>query len=271
MLDLNGRHSCRGTIPSRGRRLRRHARAGCCSRWSPAGYASGAEAAAADTTLASSRPRSHDRRLTDTTMLFEKIRRTQKPVFIFLALIFGLGFVFLGVGSGAGGLNPLDFLNSSSRSSRSTTSTTRCGATRRTRPPGSHLAQAYAADGQTEPALGAYQQLPAAEAQRPGRAALRGRPVRAVGAGDGAEGLGLPAAAAGAAGHSDGRRHQPLKFSSSLPSPMMTNLTDAAAAAGAGVPDAGGDGLHRRSRCGSGVLKLDPTNSIYWRAMARTP
>ena len=50
-------------------------------------------------------------------MLFEKIRRTQKPVFIFLALIFGIGFVFLGVGSGAGGLNPLDFLNSSSGSS----------------------------------------------------------------------------------------------------------------------------------------------------------
>jgi tetratricopeptide (TPR) repeat protein len=36
-------------------------------------------------------------------MLFERIRRTQKPVFIFLALMFGLGFVLLGVGSGVGG------------------------------------------------------------------------------------------------------------------------------------------------------------------------
>jgi tetratricopeptide (TPR) repeat protein len=36
-------------------------------------------------------------------MLFERIRRTQKPVFIFLALMFGGGFVLLGVGSGVGG------------------------------------------------------------------------------------------------------------------------------------------------------------------------
>jgi len=38
-------------------------------------------------------------------MLFEKIRRTQKPVFIVLALMFGMGFVFLGVGSGTGGIS----------------------------------------------------------------------------------------------------------------------------------------------------------------------
>ena len=48
------------------------------------------------------------------TMLFERIRRGQKPVFIFLAVMFGLGFVALGVGSGAGGINLGDILNTSS-------------------------------------------------------------------------------------------------------------------------------------------------------------
>jgi tetratricopeptide (TPR) repeat protein len=43
-------------------------------------------------------------------MLFERIRRTQKPVFIFLAVAFALGFALLGVGS-SGNVNALDFLH----------------------------------------------------------------------------------------------------------------------------------------------------------------
>ena len=38
-------------------------------------------------------------------MLFERIRRTQKPIFIFLAVMFGLGFVALGVGQGVNGVD----------------------------------------------------------------------------------------------------------------------------------------------------------------------
>ena len=49
-------------------------------------------------------------------MLFEKIRRTQKPVFIFLGLVFALSFVFLGVGSGAGGISLGNLLGQSSGS-----------------------------------------------------------------------------------------------------------------------------------------------------------
>jgi len=91
-------------------------------------------------------------------MLFEKIRRTQKPVFIFLALIFGIGFVFLGVGSGAGGLNPLDFLNSSSGSSSINDLNDKVRSNPQDANAWLQLARAYSADGQTEPALGAYQQ-----------------------------------------------------------------------------------------------------------------
>ena len=38
-------------------------------------------------------------------MLFERIRRTQKPVFLFLAVMFGVGFVALGIGQGANSIN----------------------------------------------------------------------------------------------------------------------------------------------------------------------
>ena len=40
-------------------------------------------------------------------MFFMRLRRGTKPVFIFLALVFALSFVFLGVGSGSSGLGDL--------------------------------------------------------------------------------------------------------------------------------------------------------------------
>jgi tetratricopeptide (TPR) repeat protein len=92
-------------------------------------------------------------------MLFEKIRRTQKPVFIFLGAVFALSFVFLGVGSGVGGISLADLLGGSSSSSSSISSLN--DKVRQDPKDASawlQLADAYEADGQTDPALGAYQQ-----------------------------------------------------------------------------------------------------------------
>src|SRR5712691_4262936 len=90
-------------------------------------------------------------------MLFERIRRTQKPVFIFLAIMFGLGFVALGVGSGAGGINLGDILNSGSSSGSSISD---LSSKVRKNPNDAaawlQLAGAYQADGQLDPAIGAY-------------------------------------------------------------------------------------------------------------------
>ena len=90
-------------------------------------------------------------------MLFERIRRTQKPVFIFLAVMFGLGFVALGVGSGAGGVNLGDILNSGGSSG---TSISDLSNTVHDHPNDAvawrQLAEAYQADGQLDPAIGAY-------------------------------------------------------------------------------------------------------------------
>ena len=90
-------------------------------------------------------------------MLFERIRRGQKPVFIFLAVMFGLGFVALGVGSGAGGINLGDLLNTSSGGSGSISD---LSAKTREHPNDAaawlQLAGAYQADHQTDAAIGAY-------------------------------------------------------------------------------------------------------------------
>lgn len=91
-------------------------------------------------------------------MLFEKIRRTQKPVFIMLGVVFAISFAFLGVGSAANGVNPLDFFNSSSNSSGSIGDLTNKV---RDNPKDSgawlSLAEAYYSNGQVPAALGAYQ------------------------------------------------------------------------------------------------------------------
>jgi cytochrome c-type biogenesis protein CcmH/NrfG len=90
-------------------------------------------------------------------MLFERIRRGQKPIFVFLAVMFGLGFVALGVGSGAGGINLGDLLNTSSGGGGSISD---LSAKTREHPNNApawrQLAAAYQADGQTDPAIGAY-------------------------------------------------------------------------------------------------------------------
>jgi DNA-binding SARP family transcriptional activator len=47
-------------------------------------------------------------------LFFSRLRHQAKPVFIFLALVFGVGFVVFGVGTGAGGIGDvLDFSGSS--------------------------------------------------------------------------------------------------------------------------------------------------------------
>jgi tetratricopeptide (TPR) repeat protein len=92
-------------------------------------------------------------------MLFEKIRRTQKPVFIFLGAVFALSFVFLGVGSGVGGISLGDLLGTSSSGSGSI-SALNDKVRKNPADAASWLAlgDAYQADQQTDPALGAYQQ-----------------------------------------------------------------------------------------------------------------
>jgi cytochrome c-type biogenesis protein CcmH/NrfG len=90
-------------------------------------------------------------------MLFERIRRGQKPVFVFLAIMFGLGFVALGVGSGASGVNLGDLFNSGGGSSSSLSDLqTKTREHPNEAPAWLQLAGAYQANGQSDAAIGAY-------------------------------------------------------------------------------------------------------------------
>jgi tetratricopeptide (TPR) repeat protein len=92
-------------------------------------------------------------------MLFEKIRRTQRPVFITLGLLFALSFVFLGVGSGMGGVSLGDLIGQGSTTGASISD---LNDKVRDNPRDSaswlKLARAYETDGNVDSALGAYQQ-----------------------------------------------------------------------------------------------------------------
>jgi cytochrome c-type biogenesis protein CcmH/NrfG len=89
-------------------------------------------------------------------MLFERIRRGQKPVFLFLGLMFGLGFVALGVGSGAGGINLGDLFSTGGGSGSIADLSTKTREHPNNAPAWRELAAAYQADGQTDAAIGAY-------------------------------------------------------------------------------------------------------------------
>lgn len=93
-------------------------------------------------------------------MLFERIRRTQKPIFIFLAVMFGLGFVALGVGQGVNGVDPLSGLfNSGSSSGNASISSLTSRVHSHPKDAGAwlQLARAYETAHQTSPAISAYQ------------------------------------------------------------------------------------------------------------------
>ena len=118
-------------------------------------------------------------------MLFERIRRGQKPVFIFLAVMFGLGFVALGVGSGAGGINLGDILNTSSGGSGSISD---LSAKTRDHPNDApawlQLAEAYQADNQTDAADRRLPALHRAAPEGPDRPLGRRGAARAARAAD---------------------------------------------------------------------------------------
>jgi tetratricopeptide (TPR) repeat protein len=95
------------------------------------------------------------------TMFFMRLRRSTKPVFIFLALVFALSFVFLGVGSGSSGIGDLFRGNIHLFGGGSSSSTSVSGAQKRIKKNPKDaaayhdLARAYEAKGDTTKAIDA--------------------------------------------------------------------------------------------------------------------
>jgi Flp pilus assembly protein TadD len=96
-------------------------------------------------------------------LFFNRIRNHAKWVFVFLALVFGLGFAFLGVGSSGSGLG--DFFSSLYRSSGSGSSISKALKATEKQPKSpkawSDLAQAYELKGNSDEAIGAWKRVTA--------------------------------------------------------------------------------------------------------------
>ena len=92
-------------------------------------------------------------------MLFERIRRTQKPVFIFLAVMFGLGFVALGVGQGANSIDIGSLFSSGGGSSGTSISSLESRVQSHPKDAGAwlRLATAYETANQTNQAISSFQ------------------------------------------------------------------------------------------------------------------
>jgi tetratricopeptide (TPR) repeat protein len=88
-------------------------------------------------------------------MFFPRLRRQAKWMFVFLALVFGVGFVGFGVGSGAGGLDQLWSNLNGSGSSGPSVSDAREKIDKGNLVAYKELAEAYRADGKQDQAISA--------------------------------------------------------------------------------------------------------------------
>jgi cytochrome c-type biogenesis protein CcmH/NrfG len=202
-------------------------------------------------------------------MLFEKIRRTQKPVFIVLAVTFGLGFVLLGVGSGTGGVNPLDIFGNNSSSAGSIAD---LNSKVRENPKNStawlDLAQAYAADGQLDPAIGAYQQY----------LQLKPNDVRAVASAatlyetraqrTRAQGQGYQTALQALQSQQSALGMTNLKLSSQFSEPLLSSLQTPLQTKATDFQTRISSDLKQATGLWKQATGIESTNPIYWKALA---
>jgi tetratricopeptide (TPR) repeat protein len=203
-------------------------------------------------------------------MLFERIRRTQKPVFIFLAVMFALGFVALGVGQGVSGINLGDLFSSTSSSSGSTSSLeSRVESHPKDAAAWLQLARAYGAANQTNAAISAFQSYLALKPKDQNAISTTASLFEQRGGATAAKVQQAQAAANAYTQVSGGTAASSLKLGTALTQPLMTTLatpaqTVASTLETSAITDyAQAMGLRQR------LVKLAPQNGDYQLLLAR--
>jgi cytochrome c-type biogenesis protein CcmH/NrfG len=160
-------------------------------------------------------------------VLFERIRRTQKPVFIFLAVMFGLGFVALGVGQGANSID-LGSLFSSGSGSSSGTSISGLQSRVQSHPKDAGawllLARAYETGHQTNQAISAFQSYLALKPKNQGALSSTATLLEQRGQSNGAKVQQAQAAAAQYTLGVNATATGSLKLASALTHPLLSSL-----------------------------------------------
>ena len=203
-------------------------------------------------------------------MLFERIRRTQKPVFIFLAAMFALGFVALGVGQGAGGINLGDLFSSSSSAGNSTASlVSRVESHPKDSGAWLRLARAYEADTQLNAAISAYQSYLALKPDDQTAISATAALFEQRG-GTAAQKVQQAQAAANAYTQvSSGSAVSALKLGSGISHPLMTTLATPATTAASTLQTSAITDYAQAMGLRQRLVKLSPKNGSYQLLLAR--
>jgi cytochrome c-type biogenesis protein CcmH/NrfG len=163
-------------------------------------------------------------------VLFERIRRTQKPIFIFLAVMFGLGFVALGVGQGVNSVDPLSGLFNSGSSGGNSISSLTSRVHTHPKDAGAwlRLAQAYQTAHQVSQAISAYQTYVALKPQNAGALSATATLLEQRGASNASKAQAYQAAAAAYTQVSSATAATSLKLGAALTNPLITVLAQPA-------------------------------------------
>lgn len=205
-------------------------------------------------------------------MLFERIRRTQKPVFIFLAVMFGLGFVALGVGQGANSID-LGSLFSSSSGGSSGTSISSLTSRVQSHPKDAgawlRLARAYETASQTNQAISAFQSYLALKPKSQGALSSTATLLEQRGQSNAAKVQQAQAAAAQYTQVEGATAASSLKLASALTHPLLTSLAQPAQTLASTLETSAITDFAQAMGLRQNLVKLAPKNPGYQFLLAK--
>jgi tetratricopeptide (TPR) repeat protein len=203
-------------------------------------------------------------------VLFERIRRTQKPVFIFLATMFGLGFVALGVGQGTNGINIGDLFSSSSGSGTSISGlSSRVQSQPKDAGAWLQLARAYQTAGQVSQSISAFQSYLALKPKNQGALTATAALLEQRGQSDAAKVQAYQAAAAAYTQVAGATAAGSLKLGTALTHPLLNTLAQPAQTAASTLETSAITDFAQALGLRQKLTKLAPKNADYQLLVAR--
>jgi cytochrome c-type biogenesis protein CcmH/NrfG len=196
-------------------------------------------------------------------VLFERIRRTQKPIFIFLAVMFGLGFVALGVGQGVNGVDLGGLFNSGSGSGGPSISSLSSRVQSHPKDANAwlQLARAYETAHKVSPAISAYQTYVALRPKNTGALSATATLLEQRGAVSAGKAQGYQAAAAAYTQVNNATAAQSLKLGAALTHPLITILAQPAQSIGSTYETSAITDYAQAMSLRQKVVKLQPKNA----------
>ena len=204
-------------------------------------------------------------------MLFERIRRTQKPVFIFLAVMFGLGFVALGVGQGANSID-IGSLFSSGGGAGSTSISgleSRVHSHPKDAAAWLHLASAYQAANQTNQAISSFQAYLALKPKNQGALSTTATLLEQRGQTNAAKVQQAQAAAAQYTQIEGATAASSLKLGSAFTHPLLNSLAQPAQTLASTLETSAITDFAEAMGLRQKLVKLAPKNAAYQLGLAR--